>query len=157
MVDFKSSLAKGFSAAKKSEANKAEIESVFKDLNRQLDEATDGKLTIDLVRFYVNSTFSDLANLANLRPRETYRAIAAKNKVVEGCAYKELAKWELGRDGYPCVIILDDDEMYCEDKTSLEENLQCLLSDPVIGEKLYKLMVMKENTEKGEDENEQDI
>ena len=55
-------------------------------------------------------------------------------------ASEELVKWKMGRHGYPCRIYIDNAELICEDKTSLENNLQIMLSDPVVGEKLAKLM-----------------
>ncbi|MBR9905441.1 MAG: hypothetical protein GYB15_17345, partial [Gammaproteobacteria bacterium] len=142
MVDFKKFLEKGLSAAEKAEANKAEIDSVFEELNQQMDEATNGKIYISRVEFYVNSPIADLASLANLRPREKYTAIAAKNRTIQDCEYKQLAKWKIDRNGYPCTIILDRDEMYCEDKTFLEKNLHRLLTDPVVCDQIYKLLSM---------------
>lgn len=153
MVDFKKYLTKGLSAAEKAEANKQEINSVFGELNRQLDEATDGKIEISRVKFYVSNT---LADIANLRPRETYPAIAAKNKRVKECDYKELARWKIDRNGYPCEIIIDHDKMYCEDKVALETNLQQLLSDPTVGDTLYKLMSMPSDAETDDDDGEND-
>ncbi len=149
MVDFKEYFQKGLSAAEKAEVNKNEIDSVFDELNRQLDEATKGKIEISRVKFFASST---LADIASLKPRETYLAIAAKNKNVKDCDYKELARWKIDRNGYPCMIIIDRDEMYCEDKVALEANMQRLLSDPTVGDTLYKLMNISSDVETdGED------
>lgn len=156
MVDFKKYLEKGLSAAERAEANKTEIDSVFEDLNQQMDEATNGKIFISIIEFYKNSSIADLASLANLKPREKYTAIAAMNRTITDCEYKQLAKWKIDRNGYPCTIILDRDEMYCEDKASLEKNLQRLLSDPVVGDQLYKLISMEPSAEEDWHEDEDD-
>ncbi|MDR9425715.1 MAG: hypothetical protein RI567_10590 [Marinobacter sp.] len=150
MADFKKYFTKGLSAAEKAESNKNEIDSIFEELNSQLDEATDGKIEISRVKFYVSNALADIASL--MKPRETYLAIAAKNKKVKGCDYKQLARWKIDRNGYPCVIIIDRDEMYCEDKVALESNLQQLLSDPTVGDTLYKLMSMPADAEAGDED-----
>jgi hypothetical protein len=152
MIDFKEYFEKGLQAAENAAANKAEIDSVFEELDRQLDEATGGKISISRKEFYVNNNaIADFLNAINRlssnpkesKPKETYLAIVAKNKTIKDCEYIQLAKLDIHKDGYPCKITLNGDITYCEDKIALVETLQMLLSDTTVGSKLRTLINME--------------
>lgn len=53
---------------------------------------------------------------------------------------RELAIWKIGQNGYPCKINVSDSQLVCEDKSALESGLEQLLSGPIIGEKLFKII-----------------
>jgi len=136
MTNYKDSFQLGISAAEQAEANKKEISEVFKELNKQIAEITDGKISIERIEFYEPmSAFK----IPLFDKRTTYWTIAAKN-VKAASENKELAKWNLDRAGYPCKITLGKYEIYCEDKVALETALSNLLKDPIVGGILYKLM-----------------
>lgn len=142
MSDFKSAFSDGLDAAQKAEAARHEIENVFRDLNEQLAEASDGKLATErTVLERDRSWFTALSS--PLGPRETYQAIVAFNPTIEGTSPKELCEWESGRGGYPCKLTWGSDEHYCEDKQALEDALSDLLRDPIVAEKLWSLINLK--------------
>jgi hypothetical protein len=154
MVDFKKSFAAGIDSAKIAEANRAEIQSVFDEVNKQLEEVTDGTVFIDRRQYYVNNTIQDLAAIANFKPREVYHAVVASNPKVPESSEKELANWKMSQDGYPCRIYIGSNHIVCEDKKALEGAVQELLSDTAVGEKLYQLMnlqIPKEESENDDD------
>jgi len=140
MTDFIKSFEKGLDAAKTAEQNRNEMKSVFEELNQQLDRSTDGKLYIERRQFFKNSTFQDLPRLVHFQEREKYTAVAATNKKIADYKDVELAIWKEDRNGYPCQIIYGDEDIFCEDKTALENGIKNLLRDPSVGDKLYKVM-----------------
>ena len=140
MVNFVEAYKDGLNSAELAEKRKNEINSVFNDLNQQLADATNGKVFILRMDFREEiKNKSDPRFFANLiMEPKYYSAIAAENKAVKNSA-RELARWAEDRAGYPCKITLDSATMYCEDKKGLENGLEKLLRDPVVGETLRKL------------------
>lgn len=141
MVDFLGSLQKGLGAAQQAEKNKSEILSVFHVLNKQLSEAYQGKLSIEI--FNRINPFAAIIGFAGAVPKPEYSFVGAKNHLAEDASPIELAGWKIDANGYPCQIITSDSEVYCEDKAALEKALQHLLSRPDVGEKLYTVLNRK--------------
>lgn len=134
MVDFIDSFNKGLSAAEQAIANKDEIDSVIEQLSEQLLQATNGKLKISIVEKQMPLAGFSI-NLSEFMNRKTYWAIAASNPLAT-FQPKELAQWKFSESGYPCHIVLSDTEIYCEDKTALENALSKLIATPEAGKKL---------------------
>ena len=109
--------------------------SVFSELNQQLKEVTDGKILISRSKFQERGNLSSMFNMENIK---YYSAITAENPFVRN-SEKELARWSLDRNGYPCKIVLGSETMYCQDKKGLENGLAMLLRDPIVGETLRGL------------------
>ncbi|MHC8315686.1 hypothetical protein [Pseudomonas sp. LB3P31] len=144
MVDFIDSFNKGLSAAEKAIANKDEIDSVIEQLSEQLSQATNGRLKISIVEKH--SPLSGFSmSLSELVNRKTYWAIAASNPLT---TYQstELAEWKLSESGYPCRIVLSDKEIYCEDKTALENALSKMIATPEAGKKLKAVIEQEPNS-----------
>ncbi len=140
MADFITSLKKGVNAAKEAEFNKLEIQSVIKELNLQLARELEGKLKIELKTYYVNNCIQDTTTIANNKKRETYDAVVAINPLVSGCFEKQLSRWKMDVNGYPCLINFNSRELISDNKNTLEKNFQQLLSDAEIGEKINSLI-----------------
>lgn len=134
MVNFIDSFNKGMSAAEKAIANKDEIDSVIELLSEQLHQATGGRLKISITekQMPLNAFTAKVTDLLN---RKTYWAIVASNPL-SSFQPKELAQWKFSETGYPCSIVLPDIEIYCEDKTALENALSTMISTPEAGKKL---------------------
>lgn len=142
MVDFIEAFKEGQTAAETAKKNNQEITSVLNELNKQINEATDGKIRISL---------SSLS-LADMLGRDKYtdllergRYINAENYLIPNSPKKELVKWEQGREGYPCKITIGNKQHYCEDKTELENTLALMLQDPIVAETLTNLMSLSQN------------
>ncbi|MBA6091046.1 hypothetical protein H4C81_19470 [Pseudomonas monteilii] len=138
MVNFIESLKKGIDAAQKAEENREEINSVFRALNEQLHEAFEGK--VEISTFTKSSPFSALMALSGDVKAAPLTFLGAINPLAEHKAPKELARWKMDPNGYPCQIITSEFEFYCENKQGLENGLQELLSSPIVGEHIYKLI-----------------
>lgn len=149
MTDYIKSLKAGLKAAKTAEKNRLEINSVFDQLNGQLDRSTDGALLIERQERYVNYEFTDLSKIIKGEKRETYITLIAKNKKVQNVEVVDLSTWKEAHEGYPCQIIYGDEHIYCEDKEALEHSIQTLLSDSLVGEKLYKVINEEINPDLG--------
>jgi hypothetical protein len=134
MVDFIDSFNKGLSAAEEAIANKDEIDSVIEQLSEQLQQATKGKLKISIIEKQVPLAGFSMS-LSEIMNRKTYWAIAASNPL-STFQPKELAEWKFSESGYPCRIVLSDTEIYCEDKTALENALSKMIATPEAGKKL---------------------
>ncbi len=161
MANFAEAYKLGLNAANKAKKSKEEINQIFYELKKQILEATDGKISVmrtrlpdppklgiisPLKRRVLGMTESSSSYIRELHEINSqidekeiqHWAIAAENLLVKN-SEKELARWSQDRGGYPCKIILDSKTMYCEDKVGLENALTKLLSDPVVGETLYRL------------------
>ena len=127
MINFVDSLNKGLELVNQYDANNKEIETVFAELNRQLNKAYDGKLVIELNNYNPPNQFHD----------ECWD-IVAKNPI--SLEYSQetytLAEWTQCSTGYPCAIFFSGQKCVCEDKESLEQAIAELLSDPVVARDL---------------------
>ena len=140
MVDYAAAFRQGLEAAKAADVARREIDSVFAELNRQMLEASDGKIRVDRTQEYVpEHGFAALAVLVSGK-RDTYWAIVAHNPSVTKSPVKELATWSQDRAGYPCKVAFGGVNESCYDRAALENCLAQLLSDPVVGERLSSLM-----------------
>ncbi|MCI5164607.1 MAG: hypothetical protein D3903_00615 [Candidatus Electrothrix sp. GM3_4] len=140
MTDFKESFRQGMQAAKTVDEDKKEIQTVFDELNRQLYEQSEGELCIERKDFFMKGVLQNVVDVLNAKRIKKYSAIAASNPKIPEADAIELARWKTDRNGYPCQIDLDGEQMYCEDKIALENTLNELLRDPEVGAKLYKVM-----------------
>ncbi|MHA6126314.1 hypothetical protein ACX3YD_08950 [Pseudomonas fluorescens group sp. PF-1] len=142
MTNFKESFGKGLKAAGDVEAKLAEIESVFLEMNKQLSEASDGKIQITRE---ARASALDLFTMGVLgksaepsAPRTTY--IVATNPLAKGKNKEDIGVWEIDKHGYPCQIKFGNDSFYCEDKRALEQTLSTILTDPDVGRALQRLL-----------------
>lgn len=134
MFDFTKHLNVGLAAAEAAERNRAEIDGVFQELNKQLHDVTSGKVQIDRYDFHESWKFTK-----DFRPL-TYSGLAVFSPISEGSP-KEIAKWSMARAGYPCEIELPGNtKWFCEDKRGLEHALAELLQDPMVGETIQNYM-----------------
>lgn len=141
MVDFIGSFNKGLSSAQQAEKNRDEIHSVLEVLNHQLSEVSGGTVKIDILEKSI--AFFDLMASPKDSAR-TYTILAAYNPLADSYKPVELSRWKIDQNGYPCLIITPDEEIYCEDKSGFERGLQTLISSPAVGEKLYSVMKQKQ-------------
>jgi hypothetical protein len=147
MADFGEALKQGLEAAEAMDRARKEIDVVFGDLNKQLLEKTEGKISIvrkqyEMKRVILEAFTASLVDM--LKPKETYWAIVAFNPSLDNSPVKELARWSIDRAGYPCKIVWGGKELSCEDREALENSLAELLRDPLVAEKLYALMQLEE-------------
>lgn len=140
MVDFVTAFKEGQTAAEIAKKNNQEILSVFKELNVQLKKATNGRIRIDLSFALQGILKKDPTKIS-----EKYKSICAENPLIPNSPKKELVKWEQGREGYPCSIIIGNKQHYCEDKTELENTLALMLQDPIVAGTLASLIRLSEN------------
>ena len=136
MTDFKSAFKQGIDAARKAEASRNEINSVFEDLNKQLSEVSAGKLTIE--RRQLLRPIPSWASALE-RPKK-YWALVAHNPLIGKSPATELCEWDSSKAGYPCKLTWDSEKRYCENKRALEDALSELLRDPIVSEKMTFLI-----------------
>lgn len=137
MVDFIEAFKQGQTAAERVKNNNQEIDSVFERLNEELAKITEGKVQLDIqfIPCYEGENEDQYGNPSHFLVKEHY-AICAKNR--------ELAKWENGREGYPCKITIGNKQHYCEDKAELEQTLALMLQDPIVAGTLADVMRLSE-------------
>ncbi|WP_273874657.1 hypothetical protein [Serratia marcescens] len=148
MADFMGSINDGLNAAKKADENRAEITSVMDELNLQLGMATNNCVRLITRSFYKEEpvryqTMAEKIMGVSLsdKPREAYTALAISHTNKDyGFNDIEVAKWSVDKNGYPCVIKLGSDELYCEDKEALEAALAELMRDTDVGAAVLKCM-----------------
>lgn len=155
MVNYKASIEEGIKAAKIAEANKAEIQSVFDEMNRQIAEHTGKPIVIRPRECHAPSSMFNridrqVKSFYGLSSDDdnSYWAIVA---FTENSAMYELAKWELDKNGYPCSISYRNVLNRCENKEALEQALARLLQDPDVGEAIYQLTITPDAGSDSED------
>jgi hypothetical protein len=137
MADFKSFLAIGLQAAQDADRRREEIRQVIADLDRQVKEATNGLISI-AVEPWDSTGVNQLLKL--IEPNKFINSSSIVATAVKKKTKEELAQWEQSKNGYPCQISFGTDVISCEDKGGLENCLGLLLKDPIVGEKIHKLM-----------------
>ncbi len=142
MIDFVTSFNKGLELAQQVDANNKEIDAVFAELNRQLNDVYRGKAVIELTDELIKkSNLSFLSiNKSNTSNQLSKKAkIVAKNPVSQ-TSPESLADWSQASTGYPCSIAFSGQKNICEDKESLELAIADLLADPFVAKTLYKVI-----------------
>lgn len=127
----------GIEAARRAEAARREIASVFTSLNEQLAIASDGKLLVQIRTMHdypeglgVGQVFS---RVFDLKLKE-YKALAVVRTDAAGFAPREIARWTQDPDGYPCRIQTAKVDVACGDQTALEAEIEALLGTVAAGE-----------------------
>jgi hypothetical protein len=144
-MNFKDSFEKGLTAAAEAQALIGEIDSVFSELDRQITEASEGKVSIFRKTAYepIDSLSAVGAALSlatsGLMNRKSYVGIFAENPNIQNSSV-EIGKVQTHKRGYPCEIKFESERLICEDKKSLEKALSYLLSDVEVGKSLNKLV-----------------
>lgn len=144
MTDFADAFKRGQDAAAQAAAARTEINDVFKEVNEQLNAATEGKLEIGRQNFEKTKkkTVADLLGgasmifLERLQPAETEPWIAARNPRATSDAWVQLAKWYRPQEGYPCRLTYDKTDSSCHDRTALAEALAEMLANASVGEQI---------------------
>ncbi len=140
-MDFKKSMEAGMSAAKKARESKAEINSVIRDLNKEVRTISGGVVELKItdekkLSPKYNALTAGLSSLTGVDPYIDYQAISI-NKIGNPSEKKILAEWKIDpSDGYPCVISYKNKNIACRNMATLIEALNGLMSDAQTGEKL---------------------
>lgn len=139
-INFETSFKKGLEAAEAASKVNLEIDLVFKDLNDQINSASGGKIIIELQR-----KRDSMAALASFMAKGFQDTVKTKTYIVAvneaaGKKEEELAQFERASTGYPCHLIYEDQEIYCNDKIALEKQLSTMLSNVNIGKRLARLL-----------------
>lgn len=150
MTDFKKFLAIGLQAAADAQRRRDEIKGVMTELGRQVLEATDNTVLISIGE-WDPSSLNSLMKLVDPEKYGPHLAIIATAIKSPAKNKEALARWEQSKDGYPCKITIASDVFNCEDKNGLEDCLEWLLQDPVVGEKIQKLISLSANGMKSPD------
>lgn len=144
MSKYIDSFNKGINAAKDAERNRAEIDSVFAELNEQLAIATNNKAAIRRMQFDAPIDYLKAATaLSAVFKREKYWTLAAVFLPSRSVESTEIAKWDQDNSGYPCRVTFGSNRYTCEDKAGLESVLETLLADALVGEVLHRYMKME--------------
>ncbi|WP_269914791.1 hypothetical protein [Acinetobacter sp. HY1485] len=140
-INFGEYLRKGLENSENKDKNIDQIKCLIKELNHQIQAATDKKVGIMLC----TNLRAQLTNFAlGLKSVEDTEAI----KLQEIYAYsisnanekKSLTKFDFGPQGFPCTIYVDGNRMTAGDIESLQENLGELLSSARTGRKISELL-----------------
>lgn len=147
MADFKAAVSLGLSAARKAQANRSEISSVFHELNQEIAQLTEGKVHIArrtgteyIPGDTVGSLLSFASRVAELTGRQRkYQMIAACHQSSNGPIH-EIGRWKEGDDGYPCEITMPGLTINCENRGGLEQGLSRMIATVKAGEALMQVM-----------------
>lgn len=131
MSDFKSSLMAGVAAAEKALSAQNEIYSVINDVDAQLKEVYEGKVSFGLGSFYKEVKIKNPVQAFSIGlsrfNEERYPGLAIFDS--EGNNGDKIADWSMAETGYPCKISYDGTDVYCRNKEELIKGLLDLLKD----------------------------
>ncbi|WP_221800539.1 hypothetical protein [Oceanobacter mangrovi] len=140
MADFKSFLDIGLSKADKAAENIKEIHAVLDDLNRQIKEATTGTVSIGITQGTKEKDMFQVIISQGIGSRYINTTfLSAFNDEVG--TEKELAEFKISDDGYPCKISIGEITKSYQDKESLIEGLEELLSTTRVGKAIREVML----------------
>jgi hypothetical protein len=144
MVDYTKALKQGFEAARRADAARKEIDEVFIELNNQVLKATDNKLSIERREYEEQQSYPNIS-LSAFMGAQTINVwyIVAYNPTIGKNKEAKIARWVRDKAGYPCIVKWSDQERICEDREALSLSLSELLSDPIVGQILYRLSNME--------------
>lgn len=146
MANFKSAFDQGLKAAADAAAIISEINAIFDQMNAEVSAASDGKVNIKRETRREGGAMAALLGLgvfsSKTPPKEieyiTY--IVAFNPLANTDNKSDIGEIDIHKRGYPCQIKFGGDKYLCEDKKSLERILALMLTDPVVGKELYRLI-----------------
>ena len=141
-INFGEYLRKGLENSENRDKNIAQIKCLIKEINHQVQAATNEKVGIMLcVNFKAQLTNfalglkSTTEDSEDIQLQEIYAYSNFDNN-----EKKSLTKLEFGHQGFPCTIYVDGNRMTAGDIESLQENLGELLSSPRTGRKINELL-----------------
>lgn len=143
-MKYKDKLESAIAAATKANNNKDEISNVIKELSMSIEDFSDGKATLTVAGQYREKTNSFPTAIASAAgylagiQRETYQAIFLQD--VSGKKRYELAEWSVPKEGYPVTISYGKRDIYCSNRTELEEALANIIGSVTAGDYLLKIM-----------------
>ena len=137
MPDFSTAFEEGLRAAGDAQRVKAEVDALFRELEKQLLVKTDGKIKI--YRDVVQPKYETQGRIGK------HGAIVAKNLSVADSPVEWLASWSQDPRGFPCMLEWGNAMYVAQDLEALQQLLLELLSDFVVGQKLFALIHL--NTE----------
>ncbi len=144
MVDYTKALKQGFDAARRAEAARKEIDCVFLDLNTQILQATENRLSIERRQYELDNpaAFSTTVWSTFSPPiiRKVWK-IVAFNPAVGKDKEVPIASWEVDRTGYPCKVTWNKEEHLCENREALALCLSELSLEMIKGTKNRKVKV----------------
>ena len=145
MTDFRKAFRSGQEAAGKADLARKEISSVFRELNEQLREPTEGRVEIITQEFEEQGDNPFGIAISYLQSAWYGRApghwaVAARNPQAGDTAPRELTLWQQDRAGYPCKLSWGGVERTCHDRESLQEALAAMLEDAVIAGRINGVM-----------------
>jgi len=135
MADFKTALTKGLSAALEVERRRDEVTQIFTELDKQVYEVTNGKVTIAIAPHGL-----DIRLAAAIQNKISPKFGIIASSTNDNTRKRTLSNWEQANEGYPCTLTIGKNIFSCEDKYSLENCLTELLQDSEVGEKIHALM-----------------
>ena len=145
MTDFIAAFRSGLNAAEKADLARKEIASVFRELNEQLRDPTQGRVEIITYEFEghddnffgigISSRYS-----ATYGRAPTHWAVAARNPKAADTKPRELASWQQDRAGYPCTLSWGGLERRGNDRESLQAALAAMLEDGIVAGRINGVM-----------------
>jgi len=146
-MSFKDAFSQGLSAAAHAESQIKEIDSVFSELNKQIMEASNGKIEILRMDTYeevdLTASITALTSVTGMLNRK--KIIGIFSQTPKGKNSTQIGVVKIDKKGYPCEIKFGGDRLICEDKKSLTKALNYLLADVEVGKTLTKLMNLEED------------
>jgi hypothetical protein len=139
MGRFSQKIAEGLNNAKIALENKREIESVFAELDADIQAATTPKISVAILEGMTN-----LDHITRFfRGSGPHHGIFVFKRSAGIDSAQFVAGWVEGSEGYPCIIDFGKTEISCADRTALEDMLSEIFSTALVGRLIKKAQVYK--------------
>lgn len=154
--NFGASINLGIQASEVKKVNIASIFAVINAVKEDLEKVTANKVSLGVRDSQKHKILKATALLATF-DRNHPEIIHPTNQVIfalsilDNSQTEDLTVLEFDTEGFPCTIYIDGNRFTSADIQSLEDNIDSLLSSPITGEKIQRLM----RVQKKEIENEE--
>jgi hypothetical protein len=140
MADFKRAFSEGLKASTDAERAKSEVLEVLGSFATAVGEASGGVIEVGMGK-NLKQRFNEVATWFDPRPKNKSRdALFAFRADAKDTGTVDLCEYELAAFGYPVTLTYGENDVVCDDRVSLEAELEKLLADPTTGTKLRRLM-----------------
>lgn len=139
MSSFIDAFQRGQQAADAVARARLEVSEILGRLREDVLEASDGRVLIDIATHLDSPEPKNIAEAIGstiFSSSIKRKYLSAKNPKVTSPAFRRLARWSQGEEGYPCTISYGKEEQVCFDADSLEAALASLIGKGSVGEVL---------------------
>ncbi|WP_285430020.1 hypothetical protein [Pseudomonas sp. fls2-241-R2A-110] len=141
-MNFLDSIKSGIAKAEVAEQNVTAVATVFRELNMELSNYSDGKIKLARTTSLTSKLSAYVGAVSKESPEKDFfkMDLLALVSIDFKIIYDEVAKWRQHVNGYPCTLTFEGQEYICDSVEDLMAALRELLSSVSFGKALSNAM-----------------